>query len=48
MRDAMAQSISINESMGVAITTRQKKQLDKAVMRVFEVIKSIEKEQSNG
>lgn len=40
MRDAIAQSIEINESMGVKVASRQKDNLNKAIEKVF---KSIER-----
>ena len=48
MRDAMAQSIAINESMGVKLSNSQKKRLDRAVTGIFNAIQSIEKESNNG
>ena len=44
MRDAMAQSIAINESMGVSISRREKRQLDKAVSNIFKAIENISKD----
>jgi hypothetical protein len=44
MRDAMAQSIAINESMGVSISKREKRQLDKAVSNIFKAIENISKD----
>lgn len=48
MRDAIAQSIAINESMGVKLSNSQKKRLDRAVTNIFNAIQDIEKESNNG
>lgn len=44
MKDAITQSIVINESMGVSISKREKRQLDKAVSNVFKAIEKIGKD----
>lgn len=44
LKDAMAESILINESMGVRISDQKKKRLDMAVEQLFRAIESIDQE----
>lgn len=44
LRDSWAQSIEINESMGVEISTAKKERLDKAVANLFDAINEIKED----
>lgn len=44
LRDSWAQSIEINESMGVEISTAKKERLDKAVANLFDAINKIKED----
>jgi len=48
LRDAWAESVSINESMGVSLTKSQKKRLDRAVTNLFKTIQKVREETNNG
>lgn len=48
LRDAWAESVSINESMGVSLTKPQKKRLDRAVTNLFKTIQKVREEADNG
>lgn len=48
LRDAWAESVSINESMGVSLTKPQKKRLDRAVTNLFKTIQKVREESDNG
>lgn len=44
LRDSITESIEINETMGVRISNKKKKQLDRAISHVFKAIESIDRE----
>ena len=48
MREAMEESIAINESMGVHLTNAQRKKLDRAILHVLKTIQKIGEEADNG